>query len=60
MTVVLDPSEGITVGPLQFTSGTEIKFDLTAASAAAAGTRSLRLSGPTGLSETSLSLTVTR
>ena len=60
MTVVLDPSEGITVGPLQFTSSTEIKFDLTAASAAAAGTRSLRLSGPTGLSDTSLTLTVTR
>jgi hypothetical protein len=60
MTVILDPSAGITVGPPQFTSSTEIKFDLTATSRAAPGTRSLRLRGPKGLSNTSLSLTVTR
>jgi hypothetical protein len=60
MAVVLNPSAGITVGPLQFTSSTEMKFEVTAASAAAAGSRSLKVSGPTGLSDTSLSLTVAK
>jgi hypothetical protein len=60
MTVILDPSAGITVGRVRCTSSTEIKFDLMAASRAAPGTRSLKLRGPKGLSNTSLSLTVTR
>ncbi len=60
MTVLLDPSAGITVGPITFTSGSEIKFDLTAAAGAAADTRSLKVSGPAGLSESSLKLTVTK
>jgi hypothetical protein len=60
MTVILDRSAGITVGPVRYTSSTESKFDLTATSHAAPGTRSLKLRGPKGLSNTSLTLTVTR
>ena len=59
-TVVLDPSAGITVGPIRFTSSTEIEFDLRATSRAAPGARSLKLRGPKGLSNMSLGLTVTR
>jgi len=60
MAVVLDPSTGVTVGPLQFTSSTEIKFDVSATAAAAAGARSLKVSGPTGLSDTALTLSITQ
>jgi len=60
MTVVLDPSAGITVGPITFTSSTEIKFNVTATAAATSDTRTLKLSGPGGLSDTSINLTVTK
>lgn len=60
MAVLLDPSTGLTISPVRFTSSTEIKFDVSATAAAAAGARSLRVSGPTGLSDTALILTITQ
>ena len=59
MTVLVDPSAGLTVGAPQFISSTEIKFDVAATAAAAAGNRSLKISGPAGLSDAALTLTIT-
>ncbi len=58
MTIVLDPSAGLTPGPIQFVSSKEIKFDLAVAASAAEGQKSLRVTSAGVLSANALQFAV--
>ena len=60
MTILLDPSAGLTAGAIQFTDSKTIKFDLAVAASAAEGQRTVRVSSPSGLSAKSLTFTVSK
>jgi hypothetical protein len=60
MTILLDPSAGLTTGSIQFTSSKEIKFDLAASSSTAEGQKTLRISSVGGLSQQTLKFTVSK
>jgi hypothetical protein len=60
MTILLNPSAGLTAGSIEFTDSKTIKFDLAVAASAAEGSRTIRLSSPSGLSAKSLTFTVSK
>jgi hypothetical protein len=60
MTILLDPSAGLTAGFIQFTSSKEIKFDLAASASIAEGQKTLRISSVGGLSPQTLKFTVSK
>ena len=60
MKVLIDPSAGLTVGPVQFQSSQEVKFDVAASATAAAGNRTLKVASTGGVSESSQTLAVTK
>lgn len=60
MKVLLDPSADLTVGAIQFNSTTEIVFDVAASAGAATANRSLKVSTTGGVSDTALTLSVTK
>jgi len=60
MTIVFDPSAGLTAGSITFTSSKSIKFDLAVAATAAEGQRKLQVSSAGGLSAQSLTFSVSK
>ncbi len=60
MTVQIEPPTDMTAGTVQFISTTEIKFDVSAATAAVLGNRTLKVLNSGQQSDSSLTLTVTK
>jgi hypothetical protein len=58
MQVLIQPSEGIKVGPIQYLSNSEVEVELTVVDNAAAVPRDLRVSSAGGLSDPATTLTI--
>jgi hypothetical protein len=58
MQVLVQPSDGIKVGPIEYVSNTEVDVELTVAATAADGQREFRISSAGGLSDPPTTLTI--
>jgi hypothetical protein len=58
MQVLVEPSTGIKVGPIQYISDGEVQVELTVADTAAEGQREFRISSAGGLSDPATTLTI--
>jgi hypothetical protein len=58
MQVLVEPSDGIKVGPIEYVSNSEVHVELTVAGTAAEGQREFRISSAGGLSDPATTLTI--
>jgi hypothetical protein len=58
MQVLIEPSAGIKIGPLQYVSNGEFKVELSVAATASEGQREFRISSAGGLTKPASTLTI--